>query len=126
MRAHLAAPLGQEALRRARGRRQPSAGLRHHAERGCLYACQAYQRLLAHAGGRGSRSRKGACLDHAVAERFFGRLTGERTAQGPYATRQDARADVIDDSALLYNSTRQHAYLGYRSPNEYEAWQKVA
>ena len=71
-------------------------------------------------------SRKGACLDKAVAERFFGRLTGERTAQGPYATRQDARADVIDDSALLYNSTRQHAYLGYRSPNEYEAWQKVA
>ena len=60
MRAHLAAPLGQEALRRARGRRQPSAGLRHHAERGCLYACQAYQRLLAHAGGRGSMESEGS------------------------------------------------------------------
>jgi putative transposase len=126
MSAHLDAPLVQEARRMALGRRQPSAGLLHHADRGSQEACQAYQGLLAHAGVRCSRSRKGACLDNAVAERFFGSLKGERTAHGQYAPRQDARADVIDDIEMFYNSTRKHSYLGYRSPNEYEALQKIA
>jgi putative transposase len=110
----------------ALGRRQPSAGLLHHSDRGSQYACQAYQGLLAHAGVRCSMSRKGECRDNAVAERFFGSLKGERTAHGQYATRQDARADVIDYIEMFYNSTRKHSYLGYRSPNEYEALQKVA
>ena len=126
MSAHIDATLVQEALRMALGRRQPSAGLLHHSDRGSQYACQAYQGLLAHAGVRCSRSRKGECLDNAVAERFFGSLKGERTAHGQYATRQDAQADVIDYIEMFYNSTRRHSYLGYRSPNEYEALQKVA
>ena len=126
MSAHINATLVQEALRMALGRRQPSAGLLHHSDRGSQYACQAYQRLLAHAGVRCSMSRKGECLDNAVAERFFGSLKGERTAHSQYATRQDARADVIDYIEMFYNSTRKHSYLGYRSPNEYEALQKVA
>jgi transposase InsO family protein len=66
-------------------------------------------------------SRQGACLDKAVAERFFGSLKGERTAHRAYATRQDARADVIQPIEMFYNSTRLHSYLGYRSPNDYEA-----
>ena len=71
-------------------------------------------------------SRKGECLDNAVAERFFGRLKGERTAHGQYATRQDARADVIDYIEMFYNSTRKHSYLGYVSPNDYEKCALVA
>lgn len=71
-------------------------------------------------------SRQGEGLENAVAERFVGSLQGERTAHGQYATRQDARADVIDYIEMLSNSTRKHSYLGYRSPNEYEALQKVA
>lgn len=126
MSAPINATLVQEALRMALGRRPPSAGLLHHADRGSQYACQAYQRLLAHAEVRWSRSRKGEGLDNAVAERFFGSLKGERTAHSQYATRQDARADVIDDIEMFYNSTRKHSYLGYRSPHEYEALHKVA
>ena len=76
MSAHIDAPLVQEALRMALGRRQPSPGLLHHSDRGSQDACQAYQGLLAHAGVRCSRSRKGECLDNAVAERFFGSLKG--------------------------------------------------
>jgi hypothetical protein len=49
---------------------------------------------------------KGACLDHAGAERCFGSLTGERTAHGQYATRQEARVDRVEDSEMFYNSTR--------------------
>ena len=71
-------------------------------------------------------SRKGACLDNAVAERFCGSLKGERTAQRAYATRQDARADVMEYIAMFYNSTRLHSSLAYQSPNDYEALGKVA
>ena len=126
MSSRIDAALVQEALGMAVGRRQPAAGLLHHSDRGSQYACQAYQRLLNEAGMRCSMSRKGDCLDNAVAERFFGSLKRERTAYCSYATRQDARDDVIEYIEMCYNSTRQHSYLGYISPNEYEAVRKVA
>jgi transposase InsO family protein len=126
MSAHIDAALVQTAVQMAVGRRQPAPGLLHHTDRGSQYACQAYQGLLAAQGIRCSMSRKGECLDNAVAERFFGSLKGERTAHRAYATRQDARADVIEYIEMFYNSTRLHSYLGYRSPNDYEALLKVA
>ena len=101
----------------ALGRRQPTAGLLHHSDRGSQYACQAYQRLLADAGLCCSMSRKGECLDNAVAERFFGSLKRERTSHGQYATRQEARDDVIDYIEMFYNSKRLHSSLGYVRPN---------
>jgi putative transposase len=75
---------------------------------------------------RCSMSEKGECLDNAVAERFFGSLKGERTAHGQYATRQEARADVVEYIEMCYHSTRLHSYLGYVSPNAYEALERVA
>jgi putative transposase len=126
MSAHIDAALVQAALQMAVGRRQPAPGLLHHTDRGSQYAGQAYQGLLAAQGIRCSMSRKGECLDNAVAERFFGSLKGERTAHRAYATRQEARADVMEYIEMFYNSTRLHSYLGYRSPNDYEALRKVA
>jgi transposase InsO family protein len=126
MSAQIDAALVQAAWQMAVGRRQPAPGLLHHTDRGSQYACQAYQGLLAAHGIRCSMSRKGECLDNAVAERFFGSLKGERTAHRAYATRQDARADVMEYIEMFYNSTRLHSYLGYQSPNDYEALGKVA
>ena len=85
-----------------------------------------YQRLLNDARRRCRRSRKGDGLDHAVAARFFGSLKRARTAHGQYATRQEARHDIIDAIEMFYNSTRKHSYLGYISPNEYEALRQAA
>jgi putative transposase len=126
MSSHIDAALVQAALRMALGRRQPTAGLLHHSDRGSQYACQAYQQLLTNAGLRCSMSRKGDCLDNAVAERFFGSLKQERTVHCQYATRQEARDDVIDYIEMFYNSARQHSYLGYISPNEYERLRQAA
>jgi putative transposase len=117
---HIATPLVTNALKRAVGRRNPTPGLMHHSDRGAQYAAQAYRRLLSDDGIECSMSRKGDCLDKAVAERFFGSVKREWTANRRYATRQDARDDVIDDIERFYNSRRQHSYLGYVSPNEYE------
>jgi hypothetical protein len=66
---------GQEAWHMARGRRQPAAGLRHHAARGRQDACHAAQRLLDTPGIGGHGSRPGVGLDHAVAEQCCGSVT---------------------------------------------------
>ena len=71
-------------------------------------------------------SEQGKCLDHAVAERFFGSVTREWTLHGYYATPQEARDDSIDDSEMCYTSRRTHSYLGYVSPNEDEKLAGVA
>jgi transposase InsO family protein len=120
------AALVQEALRMALERWHPAAGVLHHSDRGSQYACQTYQALLKAHGVRCSMSRKGECLDNAVAERFFGSLKGERTAHRQYTTRQEARTDVIEYIEMFYNSVRLHSYLGYHSPNDYEALRNVA
>jgi transposase InsO family protein len=118
--------LVQDALEMALWRRQPSAGLLHHSDRGSQYASHAYQDMLAEHGIVCSRSAKGECLDNAVAERFFGSLKHERTSHCYYATRQEARDDIIDYIEMFYNSRRKHSYLGYVSPNEYEEFSLVA
>jgi putative transposase len=40
-------------------------------------------------------SRKGECMDNAVAERYFGSLKRERTDRRHEVTRQEATADVV-------------------------------
>jgi putative transposase len=71
-------------------------------------------------------SRQGDCLDNAVAERFLGSLKRERTTHRAYATRQEARDDMIDYIEMFSNSRHKHSSLGYVSPNEYEKIAQVA
>ena len=118
--------LVQDTLRMALGRRHPSAGLLHHSDRGSQYASHAYQDMLVDHGIVCSMSRKGECLDNAVAERFFGSLKREWTARRYYATRREARDDISAYIEMFYNSRRKHSYLGYVSPNEYEKFAWVA
>ena len=75
---------------------------------------------------RWSMSRQGDGLENAVAERFCGSLKRERPGHCPYATRQEARDEVIDDIERCSNSPRVHSYLGYVSPNDYEVRRKAA
>jgi transposase InsO family protein len=126
MSEHIDAALVHHALVMALGRRQPSVGLVHHADRGSQYACTASQQLRAPYGICGSMSRKGDCLDNAVVERFFGSLKREWTGHCQYATRHEAKSDVIAYIEMCYNSSRKHSYLGYISPNAYEALARVA
>ncbi len=112
--------LVKDALEMALGRRRPLAGLMHHSDRGSQYASHAYRDLLKKHDMVCSMSRKGECLDNAVAERFFGSVKREWTSHRSYATRQEARDDIIAYIEMFYNSTRKHSYLGYVSPNDYE------
>jgi putative transposase len=126
MRSRIDTRLVEDTLRLALGRRQPAAGRLHHSDRGSQYASHTYQDRLATHGIICRMSRQGACLDNAVAERCFGSLQREWTAHRYYATRQEARDEMIAYVEMCYNSRRKHSYLGYVSPNEYEKCARVA
>ena len=126
MSSHRDTALVQQALQMALGRRRPAAGLVHHSDRGSQYASHAYRNLLADRGIICSMSGQGDCLDNAVAERFFGSLKREWTSHCEYATRQEAKDDIIAYIEMFYNSKRKHSYLGYVSPNDYEKFALVA
>jgi transposase InsO family protein len=115
--SHVDTALVQEAVAMAWGRRRPAAGRLHHSDRGSQYARHAYRDVLSDHGMVCSMSDKGACLDNAVAERFFGSLQREWTSHGAYATRQEAKAALIAYIAMFYNRKRKHSYLGDVSPN---------
>ncbi len=121
MSSRMKAQLVCDALKMATWQRRPKAGLIHHSDRGSQYASKAFRQLLKAHGFKGSMSRKGDCWDNAVAESFFGSLKQERVQWRNYQTRYEAQQDVLDYITMFYNSCRLHSYLGYTSPNEFEA-----
>jgi len=121
MSSRMKATLVCDALRMAIWQRQPQAGLIVHSDRGSQYASKQYRSLLKIHGFIGSMSRTGDCFDNAVAESFFGSLKQEQIHWQHYQTRHEAWQDVLQYISMFYNSHRLHSYLGYKSPNQYEA-----
>ena len=66
-------------------------------------------------------SRKGKCLDNAVAESFFGTLKNELVHHEDYYTRAQAKQSIFEYIEVFYNRQRRHASLNYLTPVEYEA-----
>jgi putative transposase len=65
-------------------------------------------------------SRRGHCLDNAVAESFFHSLKTERVKRKVYENLNEAQADLFDYIEMFYNRKRLHSHLGHVSPDEYE------
>ena len=120
MAAHMREELTIKALAMACARRKPTAVVLHHSDRGSQYTSESYRDSLKKWGFNESMSRKGNCWDNAVMERFFGSLKAERTGNKIYATRKEARDDVIDYIEMFYNNQRLHSTLGYLSPVDFE------
>lgn len=108
------------ALQMAIWRRRPRTGLIFHSDRGSQYCSNGFQKLLHDHHMTSSMSRKGDCWDNSVAESFFGTLKTECVFDTVYATREQARRDLVDYIEMFYNSKRRHSYLGYLSPSEFE------
>jgi transposase InsO family protein len=107
-----------QALEGALQRRCPEIGLLHHSDQGCTYASEDYQRLLATRGVVCSMSRRGNCLDNAVAEAFFATLKGELGER--FDTYADAKMKLFDYIEVFYNQRRRHSSVGRVSPAECE------
>jgi transposase InsO family protein len=118
---HMQTELASDALKMAVARRNPSAGLLHHSDRGVQYAAEDYRHLLASHGMRTSMSGKGDCWDNAPMESFWGTLKTELVHHERYATRAEARASIFEYIEVFYNRKRLHSALGYQSPEAFEA-----
>ena len=95
----------------------------YHSDQGSQYASGLFQGLLAQSGTAASMSRKGECLDNAVAESFFGTLKAELLADQPggrFAGKLAAVALVNDYIENFYNTVRRHSALGSKSPLAFE------
>ena len=109
-----------EALRSAYWRRKPAAGLIMHSDRGSQYASDGHRRLLSDYGMVQSMSRRANCWDNAAMESFFKTLKVERVHRVHYATRAQARLDIVNWIEGFYNRRRLHSSIGYRSPIDAE------
>jgi putative transposase len=61
-----------------------------------------------------------ATADNAVAESFFQLLKRERIRRRTYATREQARQDVLDYLEMFYYPKRRHGNNNRLSPVEFE------
>lgn len=112
--------LVQYALTMAIWRRGKVSDVIVHSDQGSTYASGDYQRQLNDNQLRCSMSRKGECLDNAVAESFFGSLKNELVFHEDYRTRAEAKQSIFEYIEVFYNRKRRHAFLNYMTPVEYE------
>ncbi|TQV68305.1 IS3 family transposase [Exilibacterium tricleocarpae] len=112
--------LVQDALTMALWRRGHAKEVVVHSDQGSTYASGAYQQLLEDNQLLCSMSRKGECLDNAVAESFFGTLKTELVDHEDYRTKAQAKQSLFEYIEIFYNRKRRHSFLGYMSPEEYE------
>ena len=116
MRETLHTQIALEALAMALARQRPPPGLIHHPDRSIQSAAEACRRALATAGITPSMSRKGECWDNPSMESFFHTLKAERIHHRLYATRAEARWDLLGYIEGFYNSHRLHAVVSFISP----------
>ena len=112
--------LVNDALKMALSNRNPQQGLIWHTDRGSQYASYEHRDLLKQYGIVQSMSRKGNCLDNAVAESFFHTLKTELTHHEVYFTKEQAKRSIFEYIEVFYNRKRRHGYLGNISPDAFE------
>ena len=66
-------------------------------------------------------SRRGNCLDNAVAESFFATFKKRVTQKKIYATRDEARGEIFNFIEMFYNPVKRHSHTDGMSPAKFEA-----
>jgi putative transposase len=118
--SHLATTLAMDALNMAIMRRQPEPGLIHHSDRGVQYACGEYVQILMNHEIQISMSRTGNPYDNAKAESFMATLKREQIHGEEFSDIADLRRKLHRFFDRVYNETRLHSALGYKSPAQFE------
>jgi putative transposase len=115
---HMRTELVADALKNAAATTRLEPDAIWHSDRGSVYTSTDFRALVTGLGMRSSMGRTGVCWDNSMAESFFSALKNERVYRTVYATKSQARSDVIRYIEGFYNSRRRHSALGYRRPNE--------
>jgi transposase InsO family protein len=98
-----------------------AAGVVFHSDRGSQYTSADFGELCDDHGVVQSMGATGVCWDNAAAESFFGTLKREHANRRRWATRADARRDLIRWIEGWFNARRLHSSIDYNSPIDYEA-----
>jgi putative transposase len=120
MNSRMQADLVCQALRSAYWRRKPAAGLLMHTDRGSQYASDAHRRQLRDYEMVQSMSRRANCWDNSPMESFFKTLKVELIYPQRYATREQAKLDIVNWIEGFYNRQRLHSSIGYKTPVDAE------
>ncbi len=115
---HMRTELVTDALKNAAATTLTEKDAVFHSDHGSVYTSNDYRKLVKALKMRSSMGRTGVCWDNALAESFFAALKNERVNRTVYATKAQARRDVINYIEGFYNSRRRHSALGYQRPNE--------
>jgi putative transposase len=115
---HMRTDLIAAALTNAAATTLIEPGAIFHSDRGSQYTSHAYRRLVASFGMRSSMGRTGQCWDNSMAESFFAALKNECVYRTVYATKMQARQDMVRYIEGFYNPRRRHSALAYRAPND--------
>jgi len=119
--AHMRTELVADALKMAAATRGGHVeGVIFHSDRGSQYTSAEFAELCGDLGVVQSMGATGVCWDNAAAESFFGTLKRELAHKRTWATRADARRDLIRWIEGWFNPKRLHSSIGYRSPIEVE------
>jgi putative transposase len=118
---HMRTSLVADALRTAVATRGGHIdGVIFHSDRGCQYTSAEFAELCEQLGVVQSMGATGVCWDNAAAESFFGSLKRELAHRRRWASRAEARRDVVRWIEGWFNSRRLHSSLNYLAPIEAE------
>ena len=119
---HLRTPLVASALGMAVATRGGQVdGVVFHSDRGCQYTSGDYRQLCERLRVTQSMGATGICFDNSPAEAFFATLKRELVHRRRFATRAEARREIIRWIEGWYNARRLHSSIAYLTPNEKEA-----
>jgi putative transposase len=124
MQSRMTTDLALQALLMAVWRRKPKYRVMIHSDQGSQFTSREWQSFLRQHNLDASMSRRGNCLDNAVAESFFQLLKRERIRRRTYPTREAARQDVFHYIEMFYNPKRKHTNNGLLSPVDFETRQQ--
>jgi putative transposase len=100
--------------------KQKKPGLILHSDQGWQYQMKQYQNTLKEKNITQSMSRKGNCLDNAIAENFFGTLKSELYYLNQYTSVEQLKRDITE-YIQYYNYDRIRLNLKGMSPIQYRA-----
>lgn len=119
--AHMRTTLVADALQMAIATRGGTVeGVVFHTDRGSQYTSAEFGDLCRQLGVTQSMGATGVCWDNAAAESFFGTLKRELAHRRRWATRAEARRDLIRWIEGWFNTRRMHSSIDYNSPVEHE------
>ncbi len=101
---HMRTEPAQDALKNAAATTVIEPQAVFHSDLGSVYTSADDRKLVTSLGMRSSMGRTGVCWDNAMAESFFAALKNERVYRTVFATKAQARRDVIACSEGFDNS----------------------